>query len=289
MKWTVPLLGVLMMVASCATVPTPATENAPSPLPGRGTTSTSTTGTSSDAAARPAPPSSMPQGAGPAKGSGASARSLTRVDSLPSREALEVLKSIPEPLPPGERVPAPPRSALAADPTVESAADSSAAPADSAAADSSGADSRSDAGQVPIPSPTVPLGDRQGSLTRPADTLATSPGGGATGRSPSTPAGNGAAPAPGAKAPPAAPPALSAAADSCWRIQVAAKPEAARAQALRDAAQSQLLVPMVIEIEKGLHKVRSRDCLGAAAAERLRHRALAAGFAGTFRYRATPK
>lgn len=284
MRRTVPWLGVLMMLASCATVPTPATENAPSPLPGRGSTSTpAPTGTSMPAG-RPAVPSPMPGAPSTRRGGATAAQTPTVVDSLPSREALQVLKTIPEPLSPGERLAAPSRSALAADTTAESAADSSRAAAGPALADSSAAGSGArDSVQVPTPSPTVPLGDRPGSLVHPADTLATSTGAGAGGAGSSPPAGAATSPAmspaPGKAAPSSVP------ADSCWRIQVAAKPEAARAEALRDAAQSQLLVPMVIEIEKGLHKVRSRDCLSAATAELLRHRALAAGFAGTFRFK----
>ena len=42
---------------------------------------------------------------------------------------------------------------------------------------------------------------------------------------------------------------------------------------------------MVIETEKKLHKVRTKDCLTAVAAERLKQRAIAAGFKGAFRYK----
>lgn len=66
---------------------------------------------------------------------------------------------------------------------------------------------------------------------------------------------------------------------------MAAPPEPERAQALRAAAESQLDLAWVVERERGLHKVRTRDCLGAEAADRLRRRAEAAGFAGAFRFR----
>ena len=280
MKRIVPWLGVLLLLASCATVPTPATESAPSPLPGRGTPPAApATGAG---AGGQAPASPLPGGARSTTRGGASVPSPAVVESLPSREALEVLKSIPEPLSPGERVPAPSRSALAA----ESAADSAESPADSVLADSSAAvPAGRDSVQVPTPSPTVPLGDRPGSLMHPADSLAALTGGGTPS---STPGAGGTAPSTAPAAPGTAPP-RAVAPDSCWRIQVAAKPKAEEARALRDAAQSQLVVPMVVELEKGLHKVRSRDCLGTAAAELLRRRALAAGFAGTFRFKGAPR
>src|SRR5262249_19136974 len=76
----------------------------------------------------------------------------------------------------------------------------------------------------------------------------------------------------------------AAPADSCWRVQVVAVPEAARAASLRDAAQSQLWTTMGIETEKKLHKIRTQDCMSGAAAERLKQRAVAAGFKGAFRF-----
>jgi hypothetical protein len=54
------------------------------------------------------------------------------------------------------------------------------------------------------------------------------------------------------------------------------------ADATRAAAESQLEVPFVVEPEQGLFKVRSRDCHPRATAERLRDRAAASGFDGTF-------
>lgn len=100
------------------------------------------------------------------------------------------------------------------------------------------------------------------------------------------------APLPEAAPPPptaaAAPPAATAAAappaapDTCWRVQVAAPAERERGRSIRDAAESQLMVPMLVDREGGRFKVRTRDCLSRAAAESLRDRALASGFAGVF-------
>src|SRR2546426_776670 len=96
------------------------------------------------------------------------------------------------------------------------------------------------AGCAPIPEPTAPLGERPRS---PGDTTAAS---GAPMVSPPT----------HPKPPEAAP----VAPDTCWRIQVGASPERAKADQTAKAAESQLLVPMVVEKEKGRFKVRSREC-----------------------------
>ncbi len=194
------------------------------------------------------------------------------VDSQPSAEALAVLETIPEPLEPGERVPPPAGYEPATKPAPAAAPG---ARPDSTAPDSSAATEPG----VPVPSPTMPLGDRPGTLQRaglPDSLLAPAghPGGGVADTGAASP--RGAAPPSGKK---------TVAPDSCWRVQVAAPPEAPRAHALREAAQSQLLVPMVIEREKGLYKVRTRDCLSAEAAESFRRRAKAAGFEGTFRFK----
>lgn len=128
-----------------------------------------------------------------------------------------------------------------------------------------------DTAGVPVPAPTQPLGDRPGA--RPIQALPES-----------------------LVAPPARPPAAVApagpapvSADSCWRIQVMAPPERERAERLLEAASSQLRVPFVIEREGGLHKVRTRDCLTAVAANDLRRRAAEVGFPGAFRFRAKPR
>jgi len=72
--------------------------------------------------------------------------------------------------------------------------------------------------------------------------------------------------------------------DTCWRVQVSAPAERVRAERYLAASQSQLLVPMVIEKEKGLFKVRTRDCMDGAAADALRRRAVDTGFTGAFRF-----
>ena len=178
-------------------------------------------------------------------------RSVVPPDSLPSDDARAVLRTIPEPLPPGEHpVPA------------DSAALAPVAPAfpapDTSAADTSG---------VPTPAPTAPLGEGPGG-PRPilADTTGAEPAAPPVSPPPAT-----------AAAPPAA-----AVADTCWRLQVAAYGERPIAEAHRVAAASQLLVPMAIENEKGRLKIRSSDCLTRVAAESLRRRAYDSGFPGAF-------
>jgi hypothetical protein len=63
---------------------------------------------------------------------------------------------------------------------------------------------------------------------------------------------------------------------------VAAPAEREEAEAKRSAAESLLLVPMVIETERSLHKVRTRDCFERSTADRLRERAVDSGFDGAF-------
>ncbi len=100
-----------------------------------------------------------------------------------------------------------------------------------------------------------------------------------------------AAPADSAPAAPAAPaparPGTVAAAvpDTCWRVQFAAWSERAKSERYLAAARSQLGVPLAIEPEAGLFKVRTTGCLDGAAADALRRRAWGAGFAGAFRFR----
>jgi hypothetical protein len=175
------------------------------------------------------------------------------VDSSPSRDALRVLDSIPEPLPVAERVAAPTRAGVSA-PAPEAAYDTLRTPGPSAA----------DGDGVPVPSPTQPLGERPGerrAVDIPDSLLAAIAAGARD-----TAAGAPAAP------------------DTCWRVQFGAPDARPRAEALRAAAESQLLVPVVIEIEKKLHKVRTRDCLTRDAADRLAARAKATGLAGSFRF-----
>jgi hypothetical protein len=220
-------LGALLALAGCASVPPYAspTSHGPAPVP-RETPAVS-----------PAPvrAAAAPQ---PAAAAG---------DSAPSRDALDVLSTIPEPLAPGERV-APPEVAPA-----------SAAPDDSGSA------------EVPVPAPTPVLGERPlPDVVATADTTA----------APVPPAARALAepaPAPG--------PGVAAVTDTCWRVQIAASAERAKSERYLEAGRSQLLAPLQIENEKGLFKVRSRECLSGPAADGLRRRALDAGFDGAFRFR----
>jgi hypothetical protein len=185
-----------------------------------------------------------------------------------SAEASAVLTTIPEPLAPGERVP-PPAGGAPVGPGI-------AMPAPEAAYDTlrtslplAGDDSGADSTGVPVPEPTLPLGDRPGTLRR---LLA-----------PDSTARDSIAAKSAASALPAPAPA-PAAPDTCWRVQVAAPEEPARADQLRAAAESQLLVRFVVERDRKLSKVRSAGCLTRAGAESLRRRAVLAGFDGAFRF-----
>src|SRR5262249_17849156 len=121
------------------------------------------------------------------------------------------------------------------------------------------------------PEPTTPLGAAPppGADTTQAAAPATPP-------PPSTPP-------PALTQPPPSTPARPAAPDTCWVLQVAAPPERARAEQMRAAAESQLLIPMTIEHEAKRYKVRTRDCMSREAADRLRGRAVSSGFSGAFR------
>lgn len=182
------------------------------------------------------------------------------VDSGPSAEALAVLASIPEPLAPAERVPAPavaPESRAGAPP----ASGTNGAPAAGAAsaAPATTATIAADDSLIPVPAPTEPLGDRPGTLARVvADTFPVMP-------------------------PAAAPPEpVRARPDSCWRVQVAAPTDKQEADLKRQAAESVLLVPFVVEQEKTRYKLRNRDCLTREVADQLRRRAVESGFTGSF-------
>lgn len=206
------------------------------------------------------------------------AAETAQIDTVPSREAAEVLARIPEPLRPEERVPP-------AEAPVPSSRETPPAP-------SGGSATPADSDAVPVPAPTYPLGleppPPPDSTVAPVDSAAQA-----------TPAAPSSAVAPPASAPRPSPPPSStppaaaaparaappAAADTCWRVQFAAPDEKGKAERLRDAAESQLDVPAVIEREGGLHKVRTRDCMGAAAADALRRRADSSGFTGAFRFR----
>lgn len=189
------------------------------------------------------------------------------VDSGPTPEALAVLGTIPEPLSPAERVPPPAQAAPGGEGGSASAMDTSAVDlADrSTATGVATAQARSDSAsvQVPVPAPTAPLGERQG-------------------------AGGQALPdsvlVPSTKPPPA-----PAHPDTCWRLQIGAPPEKAKAEALQSVASSQLLTAFVIEVEKRRYKVRTRDCMERGAVIALRARAQQAGFKGSFLIEAPAK
>ena len=226
------------------------------------------------AAAGAAPPPPAASGAITSGGSATSppVRAVV-VDSLPSSDARSVLATIPDPIPAAARV-SPPTLGATASPADSAAPPVQAAPADSdtvaaaAAADRANAapDTSRDSARadVPVPTETRPLGDRPGALERMLQ-----PDSARTG-APVAPAAS----HPAAPAPP----------DTCFRIQIAARGAKAQATTLQQAATSQLLVPMVIEHDRGLYKVRSRDCVNRAAADALKARAIASGFSGAFRF-----
>lgn len=202
------------------------------------------------------------------------------VDTLPSRDALEVLRTIPEPLTPSERVPAPgtpatPRAAADSTPPAAAGAarDSGAAGHAAGRRDTAAADSAAGrpapappdttaAGiardSIPVPEPTRPLGERPEDRVEIPDSLLV----------------------------PAAPPAPAAPAaavpDTCWRVQFIAPAGRATADARRAAVESLFGVRAVVVREKGLHKVRTAECLGGTAARALRDRARLSGFEGAF-------
>jgi hypothetical protein len=213
-------LGALLALAGCASVPPYAPPTSRGPVPAPATQ------------APPAPAAPAPQPAAAA------------ADTAPSRDALDVLATIPEPLAPGERVPAPPISA---------------------ATDDAGS------AEVPVPALTPVLGERPlPQVVASTDTTAPP-----------------VSPAPRALVDPSrAPgPGAPAVADTCWRVQIAAAALREKAERYLEAGRSQLLVPLQIESEKGLFKVRTRDCMSGSVAEGLRRRALDAGFDGAFRFR----
>jgi outer membrane biosynthesis protein TonB len=213
---------------------------------------------------RPAPAparATAPPAQTPARPSPRIATARVAVDSLPTPEALAVLASLPEPTGVSD---APARaSAPAATPAP---APVTPPPAESAPAVAS--TDTAAAVPVPVPVPTPVLGEASAPATppAPASAPATSPP-----PAPATP-----------PTPTAAPSSARAAADTCWRVQIAAPLERDKGDAMREMAQSQLVTPMVIDVEAGRYKVRSRDCLPRAAASALRERALASGFKGVF-------
>ncbi len=195
---------------------------------------------------------------GPPAGQPATPRA-TVVDTVPSRDAQAVLAAIPDPLAPGERVPAPDHPPARQAPGT--AEDSTLVPTPS----------EPDSGnpQAPVPSPTSTLGERPAPTVLPADTTV----------APSSPAPTSSSP----------PPSSPAAGDTCWRVQIAAPADKAKADRYREAAESQLIVPFVVEREAGLYKVRTRDCTTRNAADVLKRRAVDAGFTGVFRFFTKPR
>lgn len=189
-------------------------------------------------------------------------------DSTPSADAVRVLATIAEPLSPSQRVSAPQRpGGTITVPAPEAAYDTLRVQREPEPEAENG-----DAA-VPVPSPTQPLGNNpSGGLTMPDTLTLPPPAASRPGTAP--PLSTGAASTPGAAAKPAS--------GECWRLQVSAPEEKDMAESRQAAAQSLLLVPMVIEFEKGLHKVRTRDCMTREAADAVRKRAEDSGFAGSF-------
>lgn len=207
-------------------------------------------------------PAVPPAGTRPAPGAVEPAREPARaaaaLDSTPSPEALRVLARIPEPLTPAQQVPPP-----------EASASHGRAVAPETAYDTlrAEAEPRADSASVPVPAPTQPLKSTPSPGLVMPDTLATP-----AAAAPEAPPGQ-------AAEPPARAPAES---EPCWKLQVAAPAESGKAESRRAAAQSLLVVPMVVEHEKGLYKVRTRDCMTREAAAALKKRAVESGFAGVF-------
>jgi len=195
------------------------------------------------------------------------ARAAPVADSLPSDVALQVLGRIPEPLTAEQQTAAPARRAPEAAPVAGRNAVPSAtpmagspsavvvpAPASTSPRDSARVSEGS--GDVPVPAPTQPVTVPSSPTLVMPDTLPpvrTTP----TLDAPTSAAGS-------------------------WCVQVAAPEERAKAESRRDAAQSLLLLPFVIETELGLHKVRTRDGWTREAAEAIKQRALGCGFEGVF-------
>ena len=251
------VLALAFLLAGCAPLPQPTTGAPPPPAPG----------TSPPATTTPVPAPTTPREPAP---------TVAASDSGPTRDAERVLATIAEPLG-GPPQPASTSSA------VRDTARRATALAPAAAHDTLRATrpNDDDGGAVPVPAPTEPLRSPQVTL----DTTASAPP--AT-SAPATPPATRAPPPPSSSEPtaPAAP--ARDPNEPCWRLQVAAPDERAKADSRMEAAQSLLLVPMVIEREKGLWKVRTRDCQSREAADALRRRAIESGFEGAFVVKAAP-
>ena len=279
-------LWLALGAAGCATTPAPPSGTVTSPMPGHAPESAHPADTSTGAIPTP-PPVPPPMQVGTTASGGAITQTGSPTDSGPSAEARAVLSTIPDPVAgseSGQKTPASGGSTGAvgtggaagtsgavgtAGAAAGAATLASAARADSAQADSSSVAAAADSGSVPTPSLTEPLGEHPGAGAHVVTDPAASPGPPATAQAP---------PAAGSQANPAPP-------DPCWRVQVAAVPEQARAKALRDAAQSQLMTDVVVEVEKKLYKIRTKGCLTAEAADRLKQHAIDDGFSGAFRFK----
>jgi len=219
------------------------------------------------------PPAAPSQAATPGRPVSGTAPPAARSDSLPSADAERVLASIPEPLSASQQVPPDStkrRSVVAPE----------------AAYDTLRAQLQPDAGTVPVPAATPVTAAPVVTFAPPESTTRAAPvaTGSATApatTAPATPAAardsaavTGAAPASGAAATPASGP--------CWRVQVAAPATRAEAESRLEAAQSLLVVKMVIVPEKGLFKVRTADCMSREVADSVKRRALDSGFDGSF-------
>lgn len=234
-------------------------------------------------ASLPAPPAAAPKPAATTPAVPATpkpvAASPAAPDTVPSPAAVAVLASIPEPLgeaPRGKKgkdAPATPAPKPVSIPAPAEMADSLQAgevsPPTDAPAKPAVPSNASDTSSIPVPAPTRALGQDAPALppTPAAPPAAATP----VAEPPATPAQPAAEPIEGA-----------AAADTCWRVQVGAPSVRAKAARLRSAAESQLLMRMVVEHERGLWKVRTQDCVNRTTAESLKARALASGFQGVF-------
>jgi hypothetical protein len=185
------------------------------------------------------------------------------VDTNVSREGKQVLQTIPDPLAKSAQVP-PPIIRIEGDSTALAVPDSLTAPSDSMGTDADG-----DSTSVPAPVEVQVLGDFSMPVAIPDSLLAPSQGSVPTG-------GFGAVGTPVASDMPASQ-------DSCWGIQIAAPTEAPRAETMRAAAQSLLMVPMKVDASGGRYRVQTRDCMSGEVADKLRARAIDSGFAGAFR------
>jgi hypothetical protein len=285
-------LWLALGAAGCATTPAPPSGTVTSPMPGHAPESVHPADTSTGAIPTP-PQVPPPMQVGTTASGGPIVQTGSPSDSGPSADARAVLSTIPDPVPgseTGQATPAPAGNAgssgsagAAGTPaaggtagaggtdgaggTAGLAAGAAGAPV-AARPDSAGADTSSvaaDSSSVPTPSLTEPLGEHPGGHVVTDIAAPVGPPPTATAQAP--------------------PPANPAPAGPCWRVQVAAVPEQARAKALREAAQSQLMTDMVIVLEKKLYKVRTKDCLSTEAADRIKQRAIDDGFSGAFRYK----